>query len=586
MSSLRRLPFEKNRYYGGKMLTSADFSAEQSYVDGKQMFLNAVTWGFGILRGLGVKQLDDHSFLVDNGAAVDGSGRLIVAEKSCVKSISAMKGSDRLTGERAVLYLSYAEEEVQEVRAVVPHDGQGEYQKNRIQEKYELYVADWKEREEKEAGKDFFSEAAVVMNQDYAVSLSIPVYVCRQSAVRLSLRIRKLTDAEVPFEFCGVLQLPAFMTEEGKKELDIGCPKLCLKKGESYRRDYWLLPDHGDIRETEIFLKPGTVRALAGDEACSFRKKARLHVTVTEESPEMLAQRRAGKNNLDTVLDRSQTDVPLALLELEESEGVRRITRIQESGVRRYIPLPCQAEEREKYRSCYRDLQSVPVSLRQEQESPEKSGEMNQCDEKREPLIRGGVIEIPLDVKMKKGKVCYSEEIVHGLGPGNVYVDVGLLCGDGTAVYGDNSLFARPGIDTSVRTAVKVFYEKGSFQVAVRVSGEQNDIILPLQWAAVRMAGHGEGQMEDISAMSITLENSTVYLRPREKYYLEVQFHNMAPCTLLYEPTDGEGSVSPDGTYTAPAKEGVYEVRISCRDYPKICTYVYAVVGNSYGSHL
>lgn len=156
MSSLLRLPFEKNRYYGGKMLTSADFSAEQSYVDRKQMFLNAVTWGFGILRGLSVKQLDDHSFLVDNGAAVDGSGRLIVVEKGCVKSVSAMKGSDRLTGERAVLYLAYGEEEVQEVRAVAPHDGQGEYQKNRIQEKYELYVADWKEREEKKPAKFFF----------------------------------------------------------------------------------------------------------------------------------------------------------------------------------------------------------------------------------------------------------------------------------------------------------------------------------------------------------------------------------------------------------------------------------------------
>ena len=70
----------------------------------------------------------------------------------------------------------------------------------------------------------------------------------------------------MPFEFYGVLQLPAFMTEEGEKELDIGCPKLRLKKGESYGRDYWLLTDYGDFKETEIFLKPGTVRALAGDE--------------------------------------------------------------------------------------------------------------------------------------------------------------------------------------------------------------------------------------------------------------------------------------------------------------------------------
>ena len=35
-------PFEKNRYYPGKMLSSADFQAEQNYLVNKSRFMNQV----------------------------------------------------------------------------------------------------------------------------------------------------------------------------------------------------------------------------------------------------------------------------------------------------------------------------------------------------------------------------------------------------------------------------------------------------------------------------------------------------------------------------------------------------------------
>ena len=54
----------------------------------------------------------------------------------------------------------------------------------------------------------------------------------------------------------------------------------------------------------------------------------------------------------------------------------------------------------------------------------------------------------------------------------------------------------------------------------------------------------------------------------------------MEPCRLNYELTDPEsGEIGADGLYTAPAREGVYEIYIYCTDMPKISTYAYAVVG-------
>jgi hypothetical protein len=73
-------PFERNRYYPGKMLTTADFQAEQDYYINKSRFMNSLMYGAGIVCGLGVFSLDDLSFMVESGVAIDGMGREIVVE--------------------------------------------------------------------------------------------------------------------------------------------------------------------------------------------------------------------------------------------------------------------------------------------------------------------------------------------------------------------------------------------------------------------------------------------------------------------------------------------------------------------------
>ncbi len=96
MNNNQFFPFERNRYYAGKMLTSADFVAEQKYFLDKQRFLSTMMYGSGIVCGLTVVSLDDLSILVESGVAIDGSGREIVLESSVVKKLSAVDGFDSL----------------------------------------------------------------------------------------------------------------------------------------------------------------------------------------------------------------------------------------------------------------------------------------------------------------------------------------------------------------------------------------------------------------------------------------------------------------------------------------------------------
>ena len=59
---------------------------------------------------------------------------------------------------------------------------------------------------------------------------------------------------------------------------------------------------------------------------------------------------------------------------------------------------------------------------------------------------------------------------------------------------------------------------------------------------------------------------------------------NLRPSDIVddeqtYELTEkNSGEITSDGIYTAPGREGVFEIRISCADNPMITTYAYAVV--------
>ena len=177
---------------------------------------------------------------------------------------------------------------------------------------------------------------------------------------------------------------------------------------------------------------------------------------------------------------------------------------------------------------------------------------------------------------------------MHGLGKGNVYVAVGMEYLSDEA-YGKNNkrntIYGNPDLFDfyecmQVETAVRVLNDKGSFQVAAKLLGEQKSIVLQLNWVAIKFSSLKDtDELQEEDDRSISPETPTVRLKAKESYYFNINFHNLQPCRLSYELTEsGSGEIGADGLYTAPAKEGVYEIRIYCTDMPKISTYAYAVV--------
>lgn len=585
MDNHQLFPFERNRYYNGKLLTSADFETEQRYMNDKRSFLNHALFGSGIVCGLNVIALNESFIQIDSGAAIDGLGREIVVASSVMKKISTVDGYDALKSNTVRLYLAYKEEETCSVYCGGIGAGGKEYEYNHIQEGYTFFLKDvqgesiWKEEEHAILHREM-----ILDSEDYAAYVSMPYTVAKGRFVKISVVVHKKSDALNGLSLHMKLQMPAFCNEEGRHELAVDLDDIQLKKGEVLRKEYWMCEEDTQARETTVLIRKEGMQIQIGTSKVEQNGEISFRVALEEQSPYQLAAREAGKVSLECgTTAREDAAVCIAEIRLKQSNEVRLIEQVREGTVRRYILTPGKAALRHEYASCFRTraLESgIP------QEISEESAE-RVADVPKPLCMSSGRVEIPLDVNMKKGDICYSDEIMHGLGKGNVYVEVGTeflydephgRSNMRNTIYGNPQLFAFQEC-MAVETAVRVLNDKGSFQVAVKLLGEQKSIVLQLGWIAVKFSAAKDMMEIQEEKCSIRPETATALLHPKESYCFNVSFDGMEPCQLTYELTEPDsGEIGADGLYTAPAKEGVYEIRIYCTDMPKITTYVYAIV--------
>lgn len=279
----------------------------------------------------------------------------------------------------------------------------------------------------------------------------------------------------------------------------------------------------------------------------------------------------------------------LAEITLVRADSAYLIESVEERSVKKYIPTLTDAWKRMEYRSCFCAVfpsREYGKNTKYRKMTAEKRGE---CMLPAASGIETGIVEIPLGEKARKGDIRCSAQVVHGLGKGNVFVEVGYEyleeneeCGKSTraTIFGNPELFQPQRTQACAETAVKVLNDRGTFIVAVRLLRDVKQLVLTYRWAAVRYDSERlQEETERDFNRSISAATPTVALAAKESYLFQVNYHGMKPCHLSYELTEpGSGEVTAEGIYTAPSKEGIYEIRIYCTDDPLICTYAYAIV--------
>ena len=574
--------FVRNRYYTGKMLTSKDFQTEQLYMNRKRSFLNHMMYGTGVVCGLSVRKLDEISFMVESGVAMDEQGREIIVPVSLVKKISSIAGAEQLTGSQAALCLRYKEEMVHPVYSVAGEEEGKEYEYNHIQEGYELYLEDISEQAGEEE-EDFLSKSVFLKQEDFKITLMLPKTVKKGKKVKLAAKIEKLSDRNCGLSFGAVLQLAAFRQENGSQELRLEGRDIYLDKGAVMEQAFWLCAEQSRVEQTGILLEHGTGYASVADCDCKVNEDLKLQVNVTHMSMEKIAVSELSRENYENRVKRAEQErIVLAEFSLIGADGTYIINGIREREAKNYINTPESLGKRLAYDSYFAEPEVKP-----EVEQPKTAEAVVEEQPEEEIVMTNGCVEIPLHVGMKKGDVCYSDEILHGLGKGDVYVKVGVQYLEDdvrtnqstrTTIYGNSDLFKEDD-HMKVETAVKVYNDKGSFQIAARLTGAQKSIVLLVHWVAVKFNNEEAEPEEEYADKRIVPKTSAVKLAPKESHCFQVEFEHMNNCRLTYELTESEsGEITQDGIYTAPDKAGVYEIHIYCTDMPEISTYVYAVV--------
>ena len=589
MNNSKLYPFERNRYYAGKMLTSADFQAEQTYFNNKRRFLNSVMFGSGIVCGLGVFSLDDLSILVESGVAIDGMGREIVIDSSVVKKLSAIDGFDELRSNYASLCLSYEEKEVHTVYSVNQTNTDKDYEYNRITEGYRLFLMDKEDIPlSYEMESEFLVKDILFEDENFRIDYLMPATVCRGRQVKAMLRVTKLSALDARLTYKCTLQIPAFTAPDGGHEIEVNIDNLILEPGRSIDYDYWMMVQDIPADETNIILKSGSVNVSENGESIAAPNNFTIRVNLSDIPPRDLVNTEIGKVNLEMKSVGSQGDyIRLADITLVRTDQAYIIEELIELNVKSYITAPAQEMLRAGYMDFFTknaDITSPAKKVSENNDQPKVKIEPSS------PQIATGVLEIPLGEMPKKGDIYYSGEIMHGLGKGNVYVDVGyefinedksISSSAKSTIFGNPELFENEQVNVvNAETAIRILNDKGSFVVAARLLENVDYLMLTYRWVAIKFpTGNDLELMEETTGKSISAATPTVVLGTKESHFFGVEYHNMEPSSITYELTEpNSGEITADGVYTAPNKDGVYEICIYCTDMPLICTYAYAIV--------
>lgn len=586
MENNQLLPFERNRYYMGKLLTTPDFQAEQAYGIQKRRFMNKMMYGDGVICGLGVYSLDDQSIMLDSGVALDGMGREIAVESSVVIKLSAIKGFDELTGSSALLCLRYLEEKVHPVYSLHNQDGEERYECNRIREGWELFLQNAGDCPVSLRPECEFLNSVLLFDDDsYTVTLSAPACVSCGTRVRLDVTVECKSEYAEPLSILAKVQTPALTDDNGEHTIDIELVDVTVPVDSPLTAGFWLTAQKQPAPNSAIMLSADNAAITVGSSTKEISDSLSMRITVENLEPEEIISRAIGRVSLESRdISGYMEYVALAEIKLQRTKNAYIIDSVIENGIKRYLHTNYAEEERRKYGRYFES----PVRKAAEKPAAEKEIEQSSA-QMSDIRYATGVCEIPI-AKCRRGDVIYSDEVIHGLGPGNVLVDIGLeyLSNDSRinarsrkTIFGDASLFIDEDSPiTDSKTAVRVNNDRGSFTAAVKLNQDADQVVMIFRWIAIRIPIGEEGfKLQKIAGKSITAEKPTVVLAAKESFFFNVRFKNMEPCTLTYELTEKDsGEITSDGIYTAPNREGVYEIRISCADMPLISTYAYAVV--------
>lgn len=589
MNNRRYYSFERNNYFYGKLLTSRDFEDEQNYMNNKRRLINRVLHGAGIVYGLDVVAVDESSVVIQSGLALDSSGREIVVPSTQVVKLSTIRGYSDLKTSSVCLGIAYAEEKTEPVYAVMNKDADAqERQYNHLKEGYELFLQDSRDcvREPKKED-EYIAWKVLYQDDDLRITQYLPTFAVPGMLVKARTEIHK--TSHMPF----VCSFSCKVDTDGMipGETQIRADNVSQEYGETMVLEQTFRPEdyifgNGDVsvRFSEITVQKSGVKEAAPDTSMTLNP---VYGTALE-----YVHKTSYRGNLDVDLDRKYDEkLWIAGIQLIRSERHSIIDRVERAPFDQYVYSSEQLMILEKLEE-FLIPQDGPAGRPQVYVQGNSERSAAAAPERRSNS--SGVFEMSLGSGGEVGKVYFSDEIMHGLGSGPVYVDIGIeyisrdvnASGDRESIIlGDGSIFESDSTVTDekifqVDQAVKILPDRGTFIVGVRPRVKMGRIGLRIRWYAFKPEDL-EQRVYDRSEQKgcIMIQPDTIVLPPKGSVHINPVFINMPEEALSYTLLDPEGGkIDNTGLYTAPAQEGVYEIKAAALSDPEIFTHAFIIV--------
>ncbi|MCM1495487.1 MAG: hypothetical protein NC089_06775 [Bacteroides sp.] len=571
-------PFERNRYFYGKLLSVEDFQREQSYMNHKRRLLNRLLYGPGILCGMQVIEVDPESISIEMGVALDGFGREVVLEQPVLKRLSVLDGFQEHCVENensGVLYLciEYKEEETEPVHCIGAsgNEAGNPLEFNMWKEGCHLFLTSEEPNGNEGLSNQLYEEIHTVFSEaGIRIRQVVPRFLQRNREAVLRLLIDKRERNEAcSFQF--EVELTG-ASVQGRNRMTLEFREEEWEPADSYQVEYILQAGSQEM-EGGLRILPDSFLLKVGEHKKMYPVEGQFRFQVITGSREQAVW--------NALCQEAPEDILLA--SWQSPLYLARITVIQAGEA--YV---IQGIDNLPYQQLVWNNRLLGSLQRMKQEGSverENAGGNRQTfqppahtDTHFHKHYAYGTEVIDLGIGGEAGQCFFSKEIIHGLGPGRVFIQVGIMNSSqskGEILYGARDIFPKEPGQIKVETAVKVNQVRGCFSIGIRCLEEVQEDRLLLHWMAVRGQEETEGEQKPV----LTIRPNLPRIHIRETLYLEALVGEEPLSMVRWEIKDAAGgSITEKGLYTAPNQPGIYEIRGTAVEDADLQASVYVIV--------
>lgn len=581
MKNLKCFPFERNRYFYGKLLSVDDFETEQKYFNDKRRTVNRFLFGSGVVCGLNVVEVDEETVSIERGLALDFAGREIVVDEPVVKKISDLEGYDGAGADAQdsgyyYLCVEYHEDAAEPVHNMAGNPDKTGSECNKYKEGYRLFVTQTEPERQIFTPEYLYEERQTVYSgQGIKISQILPRYLEMGADTVLRVEIENCGQEE-EFSFEYELAL-SFMTYNDEISVRVRFDEKDYAKEKKYRLEIPLKAAFVNDTTAEASVKVGSFVMHVGEREFSSVEHCTSRTQISSQDSLSVLRREYYKGAMDYAMKYTfQQSIYLARIYVVNAAKACVIQRIEplpfgQSILNTEISSAMIGKLAEDIRKL-----KVPAAMPQEKKPAENKTQV------QPPEITGGELYFDLD-EAANGQVLYSDRIAHGLGLGPVTITLGYEVENGAMesgqiMYGDSSVFQSWEEGFDAKLAARLDAAEGTFVIGLKLRRNKGAKRVKVYWTAFRNPVLRQ-QDQDKKQIFIQPDIPNVYTGESISFVAIQEGFQDDRLKWSVKDLDG-GKIDKEGKYTAPDTEGVYQVSVESMAYPEVRAITFVVVRN------